>query len=179
MEAREGFLVWVTGLAGSGKTTLGRSLRDSLVASGTPAVLLDGDELREVAGGVFGYDRDGRLRCAQFYSRLCTLLTDQGVNVICCTVSMFESVRERNRRRVPRYLEIYLRAPNALLRARNQHDLYAAKPGTGPVVGVDLEPEEPAHPDLVFDLGESGLPIAGMREQAMATIRGTLLGAIA
>jgi adenylylsulfate kinase-like enzyme len=171
-EAR-GFLVWVTGLAGSGKTTLGRSLHDALAACGTQTVLLDGDVLREITGDVFGYGRDDRLRCAEFYARLCALLTEQGVNVICCTVSMFESVRERNRRVVPRYLELYLRASEPLLRARNQRKLYDA--GATNVVGLDLEMEAPKRPDLVFELGESGLSIDEMRDRAMSAIRKELL----
>lgn len=173
-----GFLVWITGLAGSGKTTLGRSLHAALAGSGVHAVLLDGDALREITGGVFGYDRDDRLRCAEFYSRLCSHLAAQGVNVICCTVSMFEAVRERNRSTVPRYLEVYLRASSELLRERNQRGLYAGDDETKDVVGLDLAMEEPRRPDLVFELGEAGLPVEVMTERVLAALREEPIGAL-
>lgn len=162
-----GFLIWITGLAGSGKSTLGRELHAELGRKGLPSILLDGDQLREITGGVFGYSLEERRRCAEFYSRLCEILTQQGVNIICCTISMFEAVRNRNRSHIPRYFEIYLKADMALLNSRNQKKLYQGNPN---VMGCDLAVEVPQHPDLTFDLGVHGLKLEEMARRSTQEI---------
>lgn len=169
MMKNSGTLIWITGLAGSGKTTLGRELQGELGRNGRKFILLDGDQLREITGGLFGYSLEDRRRCAEFYSRLCETLTRQGVNVICCTISMFHSVRDLNRAKILNYFEIYLKADIALLNARNQKNLYS-QTGDNKVMGKDLTIEEPLHPDLTFTLGESGLPLNEMVRQASAEI---------
>lgn len=60
-------------------------------------MFLDGDILREVFGNDLGYSKEDRRKCAMRYSRLCAMLQRQGMNVICCTISMFDSVRDWNR----------------------------------------------------------------------------------
>lgn len=150
----EGLLIWVTGLAGSGKTTLAQELTRRLKSRGQNVVLLDGDELRDVTGGVFGYSPEDRLKCAQFYGRLCTLLVTQGATVICSTISMFESVRAENRARNSKYFEIFLKASPAFLRGRDKKGLYSTDDAQS-VMGRGIPAEEPAHSDLVFDLDQS------------------------
>jgi len=170
---QKGTLIWVTGLAGSGKTTLGKDLQSELRKSGLSCILLDGDQLREITGGIFGYTLEERKLCAEFYSRLCEVLTRQGVNVICCTISMFDSVRQMNRSQVQNYFEIYLKADPKLLASRNQKNLYTAGKG---VMGVDLEIEEPKAADLTFNLGENGLPLSEMSRTASNKILQRLSG---
>lgn len=151
--ADSGFLIWITGLAGSGKTTLGRAVHELLTSSSTPCIILDGDELRQITGGVFGYDLAERKRCAEFYSRLCQTLCRQGVNVICCTISMFDAVRERNRQGNQKYLEVYLEADLDVLRARDQKQLYSQSRHEAEVAGLGLQIETPKHPDLKLTAG--------------------------
>lgn len=167
--AKTGFLIWITGLAGSGKTTLGQSVRRRLLSSGVPTVLLDGDALRAMTGGVFGYGIEDRRRCAEFYSRLCKLMTEQNLNVICCTISMFDSVRALNRTSVVNYLEVYLNADPELLKARDQKSLYSRETASE-VMGRDLAVEVPKNPDLTFELGQKGLDAELMAEQVLAAV---------
>lgn len=140
-------VVWITGLAGSGKTTLAGLVCAGLRARGDSAVLLDGDALRDALGGVFGHERDERARAAFAYARLCRLVSDSGPHVVCATISMFHAVREWNRAHLPRYLEVWLQAPVPVLAARHPRRVYDG-PG---VVGVDVEAEEPLRPDLTLD----------------------------
>lgn len=55
-----------------------------------------------------GYSKEDRLKSAIRNSRLCKLLSDQGIDVICCTISMFDAIREWNRENIKNYFEIYL-----------------------------------------------------------------------
>ena len=56
-----------------------------------------------------GYTKEERRKCAMRYSRLCAMLQEQDMNVICCTISMFDSVREWNRKNIYNYKEIYVK----------------------------------------------------------------------
>ena len=145
-----GRVIWITGLAGAGKTTVSVLVRDRLRAVGAAPVLLDGDALREIFGQTTAFDRASRLALATQYGRLCRELALQGVDVICATISMFDAVRAWNRRNMPRYFEVYLRVPASELRRRDQKGLYSnAKPGA--VVGLSEDFEEPKAADLIID----------------------------
>lgn len=150
-----GWIVWVTGLSGSGKTTTARLLASRMRAHALGVAVLDGDELRAVLGSdgrssalePTGHRSDARRFWAERYARLAGLLADQGLHVVVATISMFEDVRRTNRGSGRPYLEVYLRASEAVRRSRDSRGVYR-----GPdVVGVDIPWEEPATPDLVLD----------------------------
>ena len=75
---------------------------------------------------------------------------EQGIHVVCCTISMFDQVREWNRRNIKNYSEIYIEVPLSVLEERNQKNLYQdVKDGKrGNVVGMDLELQLPENPDV-------------------------------
>lgn len=140
---------WLTGLSGAGKTTIGTLLYQKLREEQDNVVFLDGDQLRQVFGDDLGYTPDQRLKSAMRNARLCKLLSDQGLDVVCCTISMFDSVRDWNRAHIPGYVEVYLRVSLETLYQRDQKGLYTQ--GDGTVAGVHFSVEEPKHPDLVLD----------------------------
>lgn len=140
---------WLTGLSGAGKTTLGRLWRDELRARGETVVFLDGDEMRSVFGAGLGFNAADRRKLAESYGRLCALLASQGVTVVCCTISMFNSVRAWNRENIPGYYEVYIAASMDTLRRRDQKGLYSRNADN--VAGVGLQVELPDAPDLVLD----------------------------
>lgn len=144
-----GCVYWLTGLSGAGKTTIGRLWRDELKRAGEPTVLLDGDEMREVFGNGFGFTAGDRRTLAHSYARLCALLARQGLTVVCCTISMFDSVREWNRKNIPGYYEVYVRVHMDTLRRRNQKGLYSCH--AEDVAGVSLQVELPRFPDLILE----------------------------
>lgn len=147
----KGRLFWVTGLSGAGKTTIGTILYQKLKEKYPNTVLFDGDVLRRMFGNDLGYSKEERFACAMRYARLCKLLTEQGIIVVCCTISMFDAVREWNRQNIPEYTEIYIKVPIEMLEKRNQKNLYHdVKMGIAVnVVGVDLDLELPKSPDIV------------------------------
>ena len=144
-----GNVYWLTGLSGAGKTTIGRLWHEELRRSGVPAVFLDGDELRQVFGDDLGFTEADRRKSAMRNARLCALLSRQGLTVVCCTISMFDAVREWNRANIPGYYEVYLEASMDTLRRRDQKGLYSQNADN--VAGVGLQVELPEAPDLVLD----------------------------
>ena len=146
---RQNRVYWLTGLSGAGKTTIGRLWRDELRRAGETVVFLDGDEMRSVFGTGLGFSGADRRKLAESYGRLCALLSGQGVTVVCCTISMFNSVRAWNRAHIPGYYEVYIQASMDTLRQRDQKGLYSRNADN--VAGVGLQVELPEAPDLVLD----------------------------
>ena len=143
----KGTVYFFTGLSGAGKTTVGGLFYQRLKNTKPNAVYLDGDEIRVAFGEDVGYTQEERLRWAGRIFRVCKLLSDQGIDVVCCSIAMFDSVRRWNREHIPNYKEIYIRVKKETLIQRNQKGLYT---GGRNVVGVDLPFDEPQNPDLVL-----------------------------
>jgi cytidine diphosphoramidate kinase len=139
-------VIWITGLSGSGKTSLANKLRTIYLENGLNAIQLDGDELRGVLGTGDSYDRDSRLSIGKIYARLARLLASQGNIVIVSAIALFHEVHLYNRQ-FSNFCEIYLSADQKQLAEDDRKSIYARK-GTPKqnVVGVDLEPEFPKSP---------------------------------
>ena len=86
-------------------------------------------------------------------ARICRVLSVQGVDVVCATISLLHDVHRWNRVNIPSYHEIYLRVPLEELTRRDPKGLYAsARRGElKNVVGLDIPVEEPTIPDLIID----------------------------
>lgn len=157
---REGILIWITGISGVGKSTVGEILYKEFRKIHPNTVWLDGDVLRDIYNIQDGYDEKSRHSLAYSYSKLCELFVKQGLIVICTTISMFEDVRRRNRNSNEKYVEVFLEAAMGSLVLRNCKNIYSSFQSG--IVGIDIVPEFPQNPDLIFrtDLGLTANNIA-------------------
>lgn len=148
-----GQVFWITGVTGTGKTTVGELLHRRLLQAGRNAVFLDGDALRATISDDLGYSAADRRTSALRNSRLCRLIAAQGADVVCSTISLFHEVQQWNRENIAVYREIYLRAPREELERRDSKQIYSrVRSGSlKDVTGVDIQAEEPRWPDLTFD----------------------------
>ncbi|MBT0830526.1 adenylyl-sulfate kinase, partial [Campylobacter lari] len=80
-------VIWLTGLAGSGKSIIGKALYEKLKNEHKNIVYLDGDELRDLLGH-YGYDKQGRIDVALKRSQFSKFLNNQGMIVVVTTISM-------------------------------------------------------------------------------------------
>jgi cytidine diphosphoramidate kinase len=139
---------WITGLSGAGKTTIGHEYYLYLKSTLNNVIFLDGDELREIMGGDFGYEVYERKRLAYCYARISKMLSDQGNHVVIATISMFNEVREWNRDNIENYFEIYIKVPIEILIQRDQKNIYSNKDKN--VIGINIQMEEPLNSDIVI-----------------------------
>ena len=149
-------IIWMIGMSGSGKTTLGREVARQWREKASNVVFLDGDEMREIFRndrGEQAYTVEGRRENAERIAGLCDMLDRQNINVVCCILSIFADMREKNRSRFLQYFEVFMDAPMEVLRQRDVKGLYAAheRGETSNVVGVDIPFEPPAFADMVID----------------------------
>lgn len=150
MDTQKGTLYFFTGLAGAGKSTIGGLFYARLKENNPDAVLIDGHIEREKAvavGAPRDYSNEARLAGAKTMFAHCKELTDQGRDVVCCSMSLFDVVRDWNRKNIENYREIYIKTDMNVLRQRRQN-LYSGEQTQ--VVGLDLPWEEPRTPDVVI-----------------------------
>ena len=149
---RDGVLYWITGLSGAGKTTIGNRLFYELRKTRDNVVLLDGDIMRKIVGDHLGFSEEDRRKRAIKYAMLCKMLTDQGMTVICCTIAMYDEVRDWNRINNKGYIEIFLDVPLEILKLRDQKGMYSRheKNKMSNLAGVDVQVEFPKSPNLTL-----------------------------
>lgn len=150
-----GATVWLTGLSGSGKSTIAGALTRLLVARGTATYTLDGDNLRHGLNGDLGFAPQERVENVRRVAEVARLFADAGIVVLVPVISPYQEGRERARRLHEEaglaFLEVYVDAPLATCEARDPKGLYAkARAGElSGMTGVDDPYEAPEHPDLV------------------------------
>jgi adenylylsulfate kinase len=154
---KKGFVVWLTGLSGAGKTTLARALYQEFSGAGHRVEILDGDEVRENLSRGLGFsreDRDTNVRRIGFVARL---LARNGVIVLTSLISPYRESREAVRRLIEtdgaRFIEVYVRCPLDVLIERDVKGLYekAIRGEVKNFTGISDPYEEPIAPDVVID----------------------------
>lgn len=146
-----GTVYWITGLSGAGKTTVGTKLYNYLKIKKISVIMLDGDVLRQVFKNQ-DYSYEGRKLLALQYGRLCKMISDQGINVVICTISAYDDVRMWNRENIPNYREIFLDVEMEELIRRDQKNIYSRAKNNNEdnVCGLNLQIELPKAPDLII-----------------------------
>lgn len=146
--SEKGTVYFFTGLAGAGKTTIGGLFYQKLRAKKNNVFLADGDQTRSIFGRS-GYSTAARKDAARRGFRLWRELAEQGIDVVVCSIAMYDEIRNWNRENIENYKEIYIRVTRETLYHRDQKQLYSS--GRKEVVGVDLPYDEPQNADVIVE----------------------------
>jgi adenylyl-sulfate kinase len=155
-----GATVWMTGLPGSGKSTIAAGVETALLGSGRSVYTLDGDNLRHGLNGDLGFSAADRAENVRRTAEVSALLADSGTVVLVALVSPYRADRDAARavheaRGLP-FLEVHVATPLEECERRDPKGLYArARAGeiTG-LTGVDDPYEPPEAPEVVVGAGE-------------------------
>ena len=122
--ASTGFTVWLTGLSGSGKSTIAAILERRLRAAGRKVEVLDGDVVRRHLSGELGFSKTDRDTNIRRIGWVCELLSRNDVVAIASVISPYREVRDEMRERIGRFVEVYVSAPIEVLMQRDVKGLY-------------------------------------------------------
>jgi len=148
-----GFCLWLTGLSGSGKTTIAKALEKEFEGLGINCERLDGDTLRDGLCKDLGFSKKDRAANIERAMFVAGLLSRNGVAVVASFISPYREVRSNGRRIVNNFVEIFVKCPLGECEKRDPKGLYK-KARAGEIkqfTGIDDPYEEPLSPDIVLD----------------------------
>jgi bifunctional enzyme CysN/CysC len=147
---QEGLTVWFTGLSAAGKTTICKCVHAELTARGYRTEILDGDDLRKHLNRGLGFSKEDRDENVRRIGFIAELLTRNGIIALVAAISPYRAVRNEVRRRIGRFIEVYVDSPLAVCEERDPKGLYKkARKGELPsFTGVDDPYEIPLEAEI-------------------------------
>lgn len=152
--------IWMTGLSGSGKSTVANALEKRLFAMGKHTMLLDGDNVRMGLNNNLGFGQQDRTENIRRIAEVSKLMNDAGLIVITSFISPYRQDR-RNAEKIigDRFLEVYISTPLKECERRDVKGLYkAAREGKiADFTGITSPYEPPENPDIVVDTSQNDI----------------------
>ena len=167
-----GAVVWMTGLSGSGKSTIAIAAERKLFERGVFAQVLDGDNVRNGLNGNLGFSLDDRQENTRRVAEVAKLFVEAGAVVLCSFVSPTREIRDTVRQIVGAddFLEVYVNTPLEICEQRDVKGLYA-KARSGELknfTGIDSPYEPPINPFL--ELRTADLSVAQAADQLIEAL---------
>lgn len=152
-----GACVWLTGLSGSGKSTIANRVDQLLADRRVRSYVLDGDNVRHGLNADLGFDAAARTENIRRVGEVAKLFVDAGLVVITAFISPFRADRAavRSRMSAGDFLEVHVSAPLAVCEQRDPKGLYqkARRGEIRDFTGIDSPYEEPESPEIRVDSG--------------------------
>jgi adenylylsulfate kinase len=163
--AKNAFALWITGLPGSGKSTVAAAVAAELSARGVDAAVLESDELRKILTPHPSYDEKERDAFYRQMAYVGVLLTQHGVPVIFDATANRRVYRDWARAQIPQFVEVYVDCPLATCIARDPKKIYrgALAGGADTVPGLQAEYQAPEKPDVVVQGDREAPEVAAQR----------------
>ncbi|BBO16864.1 adenylyl-sulfate kinase [Candidatus Brocadia pituitae] len=152
---QKGVTIWLTGLSGSGKSTIAVELEHALLENKHLAYILDGDNIRHGLNKNLGFSPEDRTENIRRIGEVAKLFTDANMIAITAFISPYRQDRDNVRKLLKdgEFIEIYIKCPIEVCEQRDTKGLYK-KARAGEVkefTGISAPYEEPLHPELTVD----------------------------
>ena len=152
---QKGVTIWLTGLSGSGKSTIAVELEHALIENRHQAYILDGDNIRHDLNKNLGFSPEDRTENIRRIGEVAKLFTDAGIITITAFISPYREDRDAVRRLLSdgEFIEVYVKCPLDVCEERDTKGLYK-KARAGEVkdfTGISAPYEEPLNPELTID----------------------------
>ena len=147
LKKNNGILFWITGLSGSGKTTIAKKIESHILKKYGPTITVSGDDIRKIFD-FKKFSKKERFFYAMTYSKFCKYVTDNKINVIFSTVSLFHKVRKWNRSNISNYIEIYIKSDiNKIIKQKKK---FFYKGNYKNIIGKNIKAEFPQSPHVII-----------------------------
>lgn len=146
-------VIWLTGLSGSGKSTIAAALLEFFQSWHVPSDILDGDEIRKTLSSDLGFSPEDRKEHNRRVIFVANLLARNDVTVIIPLISPYRETRDFARSQLPTFVEVYVKTSLETCRQRDPKGLYK-KADAGEITnltGLQAPYEEPIDPEIVVD----------------------------
>ena len=143
---KKGYVIWITGFPGSGKSEVSSLIHEKIKKQFGKTIRLSGDDLR-ILLNLNGYSKKTRKKIGFIYHDICKKISDSGINILIDVVCLFKDIRDKNRKFLRNYIEIYIESDLKKIKKRKNKSFYKNK--TKNVWGVDLKAELPKQPDIL------------------------------
>ncbi len=152
---QKGVAIWLTGLSGSGKSTIAVELEHALIENKHQTYILDGDNIRHGLNKNLGFSPEDRTENIRRIGEVAKLFTEANIITIAAFVSPYREDRDNVRKLLDHggFIEIYVKCSLEVCEARDTKGLYK-KARTGEVkdfTGISAPYEEPLNPELTID----------------------------
>ena len=152
---QKGVTIWLTGLSGSGKSTIAVELEHALIENRHQAYILDGDNIRHGLNKNLGFSPEDRTENIRRIGEVAKLFTDAGIITIAAFISPYREDRDAVRKLLNdgEFIEVYVECPLDVCEERDTKGLYK-KARAGEVkdfTGISAPYEEPLNPELTID----------------------------
>jgi adenylylsulfate kinase len=152
---QKGVTVWLTGLSGSGKSTIAVAAEKALADRGRTTYILDGDNIRHGLNSNLGFSHEDRTENIRRIGEVAKLFADAGLIVFTSFISPYRADRDAVRAIMPEggFVEVYVHADVETCEGRDVKGLYAkARAGEIPeFTGISAPYEAPENPELLID----------------------------
>jgi len=169
--------VWLTGLSGSGKSTIAAELERRLVALERPCFVLDGDKVRTGLNRDLGFSHEDRTENIRRIAEVAHLMNEAGLIAITALISPYRADREMAREIIgaERFVEVYLDATLEICEGRDPKGLYKkARRGEIPdFTGVSAPYEAPQAPQVTLHTGKE--TVASCVDALLARLKGNVV----
>jgi len=147
-------IIWLIGISGAGKTTIGRKLQAYFNDRKIKNYLLDGDEVRDLFDRDLGYSDAAREANIKRIILGAYLLDRNDIVGIVCNISPLEHLRVLARKKIMGYNEIYLKKDLSISIKNDVKGIYRENAGKTQIAGMYLTFDEPDHQNLILEVDQ-------------------------